>query len=156
MLKIFYIDSESDSEVLDLFDPSSSGIAVGKITVSCSVEDPTETERSFVRRILSIVDYNEDGKLSSSEFSELIKAFGNQVAAEKKEELFKAADKNEDGVVSMDELTVLLAIQQEKEPLISCCPVCGEVLDSDKLNNMIHMNLCFDEGTGNQVMTGGF
>lgn len=149
-------DSESDSEVLDLFDPSSSGIAVGKITVSCSVEDPTETERSFVRRILSIVDYNEDGKLSSSEFSELIKAFGNQVATEKKEELFKAADKNEDGVVSMDELTVLLAIQQEKEPLISCCPVCGEVLDSDKLNNMIHMNLCFDEGTGNQVMTGGF
>ncbi|KAL6329820.1 hypothetical protein AAG906_037532 [Vitis piasezkii] len=143
-------DSESDSEVLDLFDPSSSGIAVGKITVSCSVEDPTETERSFVRRILSIVDYNEDGKLSSSEFSELIKAFGNQVAAE------KVQTQERDGVVSMDELTVLLAIQQEKEPLISCCPVCGEVLDSDKLNNMIHMNLCFDEGTGNQVMTGGF
>ena len=30
-----------------------------------------------------IQDYNEDGKLSSSEFSELIKAFGNQVATEK-------------------------------------------------------------------------
>ena len=41
LLHIFEIlsqDSESDSEVLDLFDPSSSGIAVGKITVSCSVE----------------------------------------------------------------------------------------------------------------------
>jgi len=35
--------------------------------------------------------------------------------------------------------------------------VCGEALQvSDKLNAMIHMTLCFDEGTGNQVMTGGF
>jgi phosphatidylserine decarboxylase len=24
------------------------------------------------------------------------------------------------------------------------------------LNDMIHMSLCFDEGTGKQVMTGGF
>lgn len=31
-----------------------------------------------------------------------------------KEELFKAADVNGDGVVSMDELAVLLATQQEK------------------------------------------
>lgn len=44
-----------------------------------------------------------------------------------------------------------------REPIINCCPVCGEVLEvSDGLNNMIHMTLCFDEGTGNQVMTGGF
>ncbi|XP_028111531.1 phosphatidylserine decarboxylase proenzyme 3-like isoform X6 [Camellia sinensis] len=102
-------------------------------------------------------DYNEDGKLSISEFSDLIDAFGNQLAADKKEELFKAADQNGDGVVSMDELAILLAIQQEKEPLINCCPVCGEILEvSDKLNNMVHLTLCFDEGTGNQVMTGGF
>jgi phosphatidylserine decarboxylase len=37
------------------------------------------------------------------------------------------------------------------------CPVCGEILKvSDKLNTMVHLTLCFDEGTGNQVMTGGF
>jgi hypothetical protein len=43
------------------------------------------------------------------------------------------------------------------EPLINCCPVCGEILEvSDKLNTLVHLSLCFDEGTGNQVMTGGF
>lgn len=43
-----------------------------------------------------------------------------------------------------------------REPIINNCPVCGEALQlSDKLNAMIHMTLCFDEGTGNQ-MTGGF
>ncbi|KAI3752806.1 hypothetical protein L2E82_24843 [Cichorium intybus] len=149
--------SDSDIEVFDLSDPSSSNVVVGKISISCSIEDPIETEKSFARRILSIVDYNGDGKLSFSEFSELINAFGNQLAAKKKEELFKAADVNGDGVVSMDELATLLAVQQEKEPLINCCPVCGEILEiSDKLNSMIHMSLCFDEGTGNQIMTGGF
>jgi len=31
-----------------------------------------------------------------------------------------------------------------REPIINCCPVCGEVLEvSDGLNNMIHMTLCF-------------
>ncbi|XP_057464618.1 phosphatidylserine decarboxylase proenzyme 2-like [Actinidia eriantha] len=150
-------DSDSDVEVFTLLDPSSPDIVVGSISVSCSVEDPIETEKCFARRILSIVDYNEDGKLSFSEFSDLIDAFGNQLAADKKEELFKAADQNGDSVVCMDELAILLAIQQEKEPLINCCPVCGEVLEvSDKLNTMIHLTLCFDEGTGNQVMTGGF
>ncbi|KAI3509367.1 hypothetical protein L1887_24592 [Cichorium endivia] len=149
--------SDSDIEVFNLSDPSSSNTVVGKISISCSIEDPIETEKSFARRILSIVDYNGDGKLSFSEFSELINAFGNQLAAKKKEELFKAADVNGDGVVSMDELATLLAVQQEKEPLINCCPVCGEILEiSDKLNSMIHMSLCFDEGTGNQIMTGGF
>lgn len=44
-----------------------------------------------------------------------------------------------------------------REPIINQCPVCGEALQvSDKLNTMIHLTLCFDEGTGNQVMTGGF
>ena len=44
-----------------------------------------------------------------------------------------------------------------REPLISSCPVCGEKLESfDKLNAVIHLTLCFDEGTGNQIMTGGF
>lgn len=149
--------SDSDVAVLDLLDPSSANTVVGKIYISCSVEDPIETEKGFARRILSIVDYNGDGQLSFSEFSDLVDAFGNIMAASKKEELFKAADQNGDGVVSMDELAVLLAIEQEKEPLISCCPVCGEKLEvSDKLNSMIHLTLCFDEGTGNQVMTGGF
>nr|XP_043629304.1 phosphatidylserine decarboxylase proenzyme 2-like isoform X2 [Erigeron canadensis] len=150
-------DSDSDTEVFDLMDPSSSNIVVGNIALSCTIEDPIETEKSFARRILSIVDYNGDGQLSFSEFSELINAFGNQQAAKKKEELFKAADENGDGVVSMEELATLLTMQQEKEPLINCCPVCGEFLEvSDRLNSMIHMSLCFDEGTGNQVMTGGF
>ncbi|XP_050272639.1 phosphatidylserine decarboxylase proenzyme 2-like isoform X1 [Quercus robur] len=157
LLEFVTRDSDSDFEVFDLLDPSSSDMSVGSIFLSCSVEDPIETEKRFARRILSIVDYNEDGKLSFSEFSELINAFGNQQAATKKEELFKVADKNGDGNVSMDELADLLAIQQEKEPLISCCPVCGEILEvSHNLNTMIHLTLCFDEGTGNQVMTGGF
>lgn len=44
-----------------------------------------------------------------------------------------------------------------REPIMTCCPVCGESLDvSYNLNNIIHLTLCFDEGTGNQVMTGGF
>ncbi|KAA0031515.1 phosphatidylserine decarboxylase proenzyme 2-like [Cucumis melo var. makuwa] len=150
-------DSDSDIEELELLDPSPPNAVVGKISVSCSVEDPIETEKRFAKRILSIVDYNEDGELSFPEFSDLIDAFGNQVAASKKEELFKAADKNGDGVVTLDELAALLAAQQEKEPLMNRCPVCGETLEvSDKLNNMIHLTLCFDEGTGNQVMTGGF
>ncbi|KAK3010740.1 hypothetical protein RJ639_011293, partial [Escallonia herrerae] len=140
LLEFLTRDSDSDCEVFHLLDPSSSDLVVGDIYVSCSVED-----------------YNEDGTLSFSEFSDLINAFGNQLAENKKEELFKAADKNGDGVVSMDELATLLALQQEKDPLINCCPVCGEMLDiSEKLNGMIHMTLCFDEGTGNQVMTGGF
>ncbi|GER55501.1 phosphatidylserine decarboxylase [Striga asiatica] len=153
----FTQDSDSDVELYDLVDPTSAGGKVGRISLSCSIEDPLETEKSFARRILSIVDYNEDGCLSYAEFSNLIDAFGNQLAATKKEELFQAADENGDGVVSIDELAMLLAIQTEKDPLINCCPVCGEILQlSDKLNAVVHLTLCFDEGTGNQVMTGGF
>ncbi|MFS7919411.1 putative phosphatidylserine decarboxylase [Helianthus anomalus] len=149
-------DSDSGIEV-KLLDPSPPNGEVGNIYLSCSIEDPTETEKSFARRILSIVDYNGDGQLSFNEFSELINVFGNQHAEKKKVELFNAADENGDGVVSIDELATLLAVQQEKEPLINNCPVCGEFLEvSDKLNSMIHMSLCFDEGTGNQIMTGGF
>ncbi|KAK7412112.1 hypothetical protein VNO78_03559 [Psophocarpus tetragonolobus] len=157
LLEFLTKDFDSDIEVFKLLDPSEPGKVVGNISISCFVEDPIETEKGFVRRILSIVDYNEDGMLSLSEFSDLIDAFGNQVATSKKEELFKAADKNGDGVVSMDELASLLTFHQEKEPLMNCCPVCGEVLQiSDQLNSMIHLTLCFDEGTGNQVMAGGF
>ncbi|KAG8368712.1 hypothetical protein BUALT_Bualt15G0074300 [Buddleja alternifolia] len=154
---VWWSDMDSDIEVHDLLDPTSTAGVVGKISLSCSIEDPLETEKSFAKRILSIVDYDEDGKLTYAEFSELIDAFGNQMAANKKEELFKAADENGDGVVSMDELAMLLAVQQEKDPLINCCPVCGEILQiADRLNSMVHLTLCFDEGTGNQVMTGGF
>uniref|UniRef100_A0A7C8YEX9 Phosphatidylserine decarboxylase proenzyme 2 n=2 Tax=Opuntia streptacantha TaxID=393608 RepID=A0A7C8YEX9_OPUST len=150
-------DSDSDFETVDLLDPSSSDTVVGKLSFSCFVEDPQETEKGFARRLLSIMDYNEDGQLSFSEFSDLVDAFGNQVASDKKEELFKAADENGDGVVSMDELASLLARHQEKEPLINSCPVCGEVLEaSNRLGSMIHMTLCFNEGTGNHVMSGGF
>ncbi|KAL3515571.1 hypothetical protein ACH5RR_022473 [Cinchona calisaya] len=157
LLEFLTQDSESDIGEFDLFDPSSKAEVVGNISLSCSIEDPMETEKNFARRILSIVDYNEDGNLSFNEFSDLVDAFGNHLASKKKEELFRAADQNGDGVVSIDELAFLLAVQQNKEPLINCCPVCGEILEvSDKLNSMIHLTLCFDEGTGNQVMTGGF
>ncbi|KAJ0077828.1 hypothetical protein Patl1_36955 [Pistacia atlantica] len=114
LLEFLTRDSDSDFEVVDLFNPSSPDIVVGNISLSCSVEDPIETEKNFARRILSIVDYDEDGKLSFLEFSDLISAFGNQVAVNKKEELFKTADANGDGLVSMDELAALLALQQEK------------------------------------------
>ncbi|URE42133.1 Phosphatidylserine decarboxylase [Musa troglodytarum] len=150
-------ESEDNVEELSLLDPSSSSTTVGSISILCYVEDPIETEKFFAHRILSVVDLNGDGKLSYSEFAELINAFGNQVATTKSEDLFKQADKNGDGVVDMDELATLIAVQQENEPLINNCPVCGESLGKfDKLNDMIHMTLCFDEGTGNQVMTGGF
>ncbi|KAL6545780.1 phosphatidylserine decarboxylase [Orobanche gracilis] len=150
-------DSDSDIDVYDLLDPTSTGGIVGNISLSCFIEDPLETEKSFARRILSLVDYNEDGNLSYAEFSDLIDAFGNQLAAIKKEELFKAADENSDGVVNIDELAMLIAVQVEKDPLINCCPVCGEILEvSNRLNTVVHLTLCFDEGTGNQVMTGGF
>lgn len=150
-------DSNSDTETFDLLDPSSPSVVVGCISISCSIQDPVETERSFVKRILSIVDYNEDGELSLAEFSDLVDAFGNQFAAEKKQDLFRQADKNGDGVVSLDELAMLLTAKKERDPLINCCPVCGEVLEvPDGLNSMIHLTLCFDEGTGSQIMTGGF
>ncbi|CAH2069658.1 unnamed protein product [Thlaspi arvense] len=149
-------EPESVRKSFDLLDPASSKV-VGSIFLSCAIEDPVETEKRFAKRILSVVDYNEDGQLSFKEFSDLIRAFGNLAASKKKEELFRAADLNGDGVVTIDELAALLAHQQEKEPIINNCPVCGEALQiSDKLNAMIHMTLCFDEGTGNQVMTGGF
>ncbi|KAL3567825.1 hypothetical protein D5086_030476 [Populus alba] len=122
-------DSDSDFEVFELFDPAATGKVVGRISLSCSVEDPMETEKNYARCILAIV----------------------------KEELFKAADKNGDDAVSMDELAGLPAFQQENEPLINCCPVCGEILEvSNKLNTLVHLSLCFDERTRNQVMTGGF
>ncbi|KAJ0973156.1 hypothetical protein J5N97_021115 [Dioscorea zingiberensis] len=144
LLEVLTQDSEDNIEVLDLFDASSSDKIVGSLTISCYVEDPIETEKSFVRRVLAVV-------LSYSEFSDLINAFG------KPKELFKQADKNGDGVVDMDELAILLAVQQEKESLISSCPVCGEALENfTKINAVIHLTLCFDEGTGNQIMTGGF
>lgn len=110
-----FLTQDSDSEAVDLLDPSSPYHIVGKLFFSCFVEDPQETEKSFARRILSIVDYNEDGLLSFSEFSDLIDAFVNEVATHKKEELFQAADTNGDGVVSMDELAALLVLQQEKD-----------------------------------------
>nr|CAD1824531.1 unnamed protein product [Ananas comosus var. bracteatus] len=123
-------DSENNLEELDLFDPSSSSTIVGKISIICYVEDPIETQKSFARRVLAIADFNEDGQLSQSEFTDLMTAFGNQLAVNKAEELFKRADKNGDGIVDMDELAILLADQQEKESLISNCPVCGEILGS--------------------------
>ncbi|KAF6140608.1 hypothetical protein GIB67_013901 [Kingdonia uniflora] len=54
--------------------------------------------------------------------------FARRILFIEKKELFKAVDKNGDGVVNIDELANLLAIQQEKEALISSCPVCGEIL----------------------------
>jgi len=107
-------DLEEHSEDLPLLDPSSPNTNVGSISISCHIEDPVETEQSFARRVLAIVDYDEDGTLSLSEFSDLMKAFGNKLAVAKIEELFRQADTNSDGIVDIDELAALLADQQEK------------------------------------------
>lgn len=155
--KFFSQETESNELHLDLLNPSCANETVGTVSLCCYIEDPFETERSFVRSVLAVVDHDADGQLSFSEFSELVDAFGNQIAAGKKEELFRQADTNGDGIVSMDELAVHLAAQQERESLISSCPVCGENLGKfDRLNGMIHLTLCFDEGNGNQTLTGGF
>lgn len=45
------------------------------------LQDPVETEKRFAKRILSVVDYNEDGQLFFSEFSHVILTFGYLVAA---------------------------------------------------------------------------
>ncbi|XP_020245911.1 phosphatidylserine decarboxylase proenzyme 2-like isoform X2 [Asparagus officinalis] len=157
LMEVLSQDSEDNLEVINLLDVSSPSKTVGSISVICYFEDPIETEKYFSRRLLAIMDNNGDGKLTFSEFTDLINAFGNQVAAAKKEYLFKKADENGDGFVDIDELATLLAVQQEHESLISNCPVCGEILGKfDKMNAIIHLTLCFDEGTGNQVMTGGF
>lgn len=154
---IFDPDADHTRETLKLFDPNTKTKSVGNIVVSYSAEDPAVTQRSFTRRLLAIMDYNDDGHLSQEEFRDLMKAFGNKVASHKLEELFQKADHDGNGVVSADELANLLATYQENEVLISRCPVCGEALSvSDSLNDMIHVSLCFDEGTGNQIMTGGF
>lgn len=47
------------------------------------LQDPVETEKRFAKRILSVVDYNEDGQLFFSEFSHVILTFGYLVAANK-------------------------------------------------------------------------
>ncbi|KAH9315405.1 hypothetical protein KI387_024032, partial [Taxus chinensis] len=150
-------DVDHTCETLELFDPSTMTKVVGNIMVSYSAEDPADMERSFVLRLLAIVDYNEDGKLSLQEFSDLIRAFGNKVPSRKIEDIFKQADLNGDGVVNAEELVNLLTSHVGKEFLITRCPVCGEMLGvSNRYNDMIHVSLCFDEGTGNQIMTGGF
>lgn len=143
-------------KVLELYDPSTKTKVVGNITLGYSIEDRMETERSFARRLLSIMDADESGELSLQEFRELIKAFGNKSTREI-ENLFIEADTNGDGKVDADELAQLLAEYQEKSGLMSRCPVCGEKLgQSNPVDDVIHISLCFDEGTGYQTMTGGF
>ncbi|KAE8707584.1 Phosphatidylserine decarboxylase proenzyme 2 [Hibiscus syriacus] len=48
-------DSDSDFGTFNLIDPGSSNMVVGRVCISCNVEDPIETEKNFARRILSIV-----------------------------------------------------------------------------------------------------
>eukprot|EP00252_Welwitschia_mirabilis_P025849 TRINITY_DN8234_c0_g1_i1.p1 TRINITY_DN8234_c0_g1~~TRINITY_DN8234_c0_g1_i1.p1 ORF type:complete len:739 (-),score=145.88 TRINITY_DN8234_c0_g1_i1:134-2350(-) len=154
---MFTDELHSPSKTVDLLDPNSTTTSMGSISLSYKFEDPMDTERQFARRLLSIVDYDEDGQLSLNEFHGLVNAFGNNVAYNKLDELFQTADHDGNGVVSADELSNLLAFYNDKEPLINKCPVCGEELGmTDNLNDMIHISLCFDEGTGNQVMSGGF
>jgi phosphatidylserine decarboxylase len=73
------------------------------------------------------------------------------------QEIFNEADTNKDGKVNTDELAALIANSEVRTFRINQCPVCGENLGHDDLlNDMIHMSLCFDEGTGGHIMTGGF
>eukprot|EP00250_Pteridium_aquilinum_P033218 c5332_g1_i2 orf=210-2240(+) len=144
-------------KVLQLYDPNTKSKTVGKITLGCTAEDRLETERSFARRLLSIMDEDENGELSLQEFRELIKAFGKKVSTREIEDLFLKADINSDGKVNADELAQLLAEYQEKSGLMNRCPVCGEKLGrANSIDDVIHISLCFDEGSGYQTMTGGF
>ncbi|KAH8954875.1 hypothetical protein BDL97_08G104400 [Sphagnum fallax] len=152
-------DSETDhsNEVHNLIDPNSNSKVVGKITLSYSAEDRTVTEMKFARRLLSMMDHNESGELSFKSFCDLIKAFGNTLPVSKLQEIFNEADTNKDGKVNTDELAALIANSEVRTFRINQCPVCGENLGHDDLlNDMIHMSLCFDEGTGSHIMTGGF
>ncbi|KAL2608260.1 hypothetical protein R1flu_026833 [Riccia fluitans] len=145
-------------EVYELYDPNY-GVSkvVGKITLGYDAQDREETEMNFARRLLSLVDYDDNGELSLDEFRDLIKAFGNKVSEKELEAIYNDADKNQDGKVSADELAELIAMTGDRAVLMKRCPVCGETLQNvDELNDIIHMTLCFDEGTGNGIMTGGF
>ncbi|KAJ7556151.1 hypothetical protein O6H91_05G071300 [Diphasiastrum complanatum] len=144
-------------ETFNLYDPSTKTKIVGDIELVFNIQDQFETEKSFARRLLSIVDYDDNGELSLLEFRDLLKAFGNKMLDQELEDLFKKADENKDGNVSADELASLLAIHAQKTHLINQCPVCGEdIRKLDALNSMVHLSLCFDEGSGNETMTGGF
>lgn len=148
---------DDSRKTLNLYDPSKKTKIVGTITVGYIMEDRLETERSFARRLLSVMDHDESGELSLKEFCDLIKAFGNKISFHEIEELFVKADINGDGKVSSEELARLLAEYQEKSGLMNMCPVCGDKLgQSSSVDDVIHISLCFDEGTGYQAMTGGF
>ncbi|KAH6557104.1 hypothetical protein KP509_1Z134400, partial [Ceratopteris richardii] len=166
---------------LELYDPSTKTKIVGTITLRYTTEDRMETEKSFARRLLSMMDEDESGELSLQEFRELMKAFGTKVKTREIESLFLKADTNGDGKVDADELAQLLAEYQEepdrksdelsvtpggakkkksilrRQGLMNRCPVCGEKLgQSNSVNDIIHITMCFDEGSGYQTMTGGF
>lgn len=141
----------------ELYDPSTKAKTVGTITLEYSAEDRLETERSFARRLLSIMDADESGELSLHEFRELIKAFGNKVSTREIGDLFIKADTNGDGKVDADELARLLTEYQEQSGLMNTCPVCGEKLGrSHPTDDVIHISLCFAEGSDYQIMSGGF
>ncbi|KAL3676101.1 hypothetical protein R1sor_026049 [Riccia sorocarpa] len=151
-------DTDHSKEVHQLYDPNY-GVSkvVGKITLGYDAQDREETETGFARRLLSLVDYDDNGELSLDEFRDLIKAFGNKISQKELEQIYSDADTNHDGRVSADELAELIAMKGDRAVLVKRCPVCGETLQSgDELNDIIHMTLCFDEGTGNGIMTGGF
>ncbi|KAG6552239.1 hypothetical protein Mapa_006088 [Marchantia paleacea] len=155
--EIFNPDVDHTKEEHKLLDPNGLTDDVGTITLGYDAQDRDETEMGFARRLLSLVDYDMDGELSLDEFRDLIKAFGNKVSDKKLEEIYNKADINQDRKVSADELAELIAMNGDRAVLVKRCPVCGEALGNiDELNDIIHMTLCFDEGTGNQIMTGGF
>jgi phosphatidylserine decarboxylase len=154
---IFTSKAEHKDEVHKLYDPNQTSKVVGEITLGYSAETRAETEMHFARRLLTIVDYDANGELSYKEFRDLIKAFGNALTDSQLDELYKHADINKDGKVNADELATLVTQNAVRTFRVKACPVCGEKLgNTDLLNDIIHMSLCFDEGTGNQIMTGGF
>eukprot|EP00897_Mesotaenium_endlicherianum_P003965 jgi/Mesen1/3597/ME000020S03131 len=102
-------------------------------------------------------DADENGVLSKDEFQDLLQAFGNRLSETQIQALFDSADVDRTGTVSASELSAALAHQPTRALLVNRCPVCGEKLEvADGVNDMIHMTLCFDEGTGNQIMSGSY
>ncbi|GAQ86455.1 phosphatidylserine decarboxylase [Klebsormidium nitens] len=154
---IFKEGNQHADDEIPLYNPSTKTQSVGTLRLSYIAEPAHATIQQFSKRLLTLGDRDQNGILSLAEFRELMHAFGNPNKDKEMEELFQTADKNGDGIVTTDELAELVAVDAEKHPLLQRCPVCGEdISDKDALNAVVHMSLCFNEGSTNTIMTGGF
>lgn len=156
--------SKSWSDWKYLKDPREKDKIVGSIRISFQTETRESMERGFAQKLLSLMDYDGNGRLSFDEFKDLILAFGNKFSDDKIHSLYESADEDKDGTVCADELAKTLE-GTLRQFLMNRCPVCGENLgETSSLNDVIHMSICFQENGGgtengtaeNIKMEGGF